>query len=223
MCLATWYTISMRKQDIVIIRSARRTLSLSVNAQGQIVVRAPEKMQTREIERFVSEHDAWIARRRAELALTRPDMSDGAQLQICGTNYTIVPGVRARIVGNTVVLPEERRKEALAALLRRMARVRMTAYLEEYAARRGFSFRAVRITSAKSRWGSCSAEGTISFSYRTALLSEEEARYIAVHELCHTRHMDHSAAFWKEVAAILPGYAAIRRGLRKKSGVMLFF
>ena len=98
----------------------------------------------------------------------------------------------------------------------------MAKLVEAYAVRYGFSYTALRISSARGRWGSCSAVGHLSFSFRIALLSEEEARYIAVHELCHTRHMDHSAAFWTEVRAILPDYVLIRKGLRKKSMIMQY-
>ena len=84
----------------------------------------------------------------------------------------------------------------------------------------GFTFGTVRISSARGRWGSCSQKGTISYSFRTAFLSQYEAEYIAVHELCHTRHMNHSAVFWAEVAKILPDYLQIRKGIREKGVVM---
>ena len=73
---------------------------------------------------------------------------------------------------------------------------------------------------ARGRWGSCNANGAIAFSFRTAFLSEAQARYVAVHELCHTRHLDHSPAFWREVEEIIPDCAAIRASLRAASVVM---
>ena len=204
------------------MRSRRRTLSLSVDGTGEIVVRAPNNMRLSDIEQFVSSHADWIAQRRASIERARPDLSDGAVISLCGVSCTIAQGRRARLEGDVLFLPSSERERAFVSFLRRLTRTRMAAYVEEYAARYGFSYSAVRVSSARGRWGSCSEKGNISFSFRTAFLSEEEARYLAVHELCHTRRMDHSPAFWKEVGAILPDFLRIRKGLRKKGAYMAF-
>ena len=202
-----------------VIRSARKTLSLRIGRDGEVVVRAPRAASNETIEAFVARYAGWIAARRETLAHTRPDFSDGAPLVLYGKGYVIRSG-RARMKDGSVYLPAEGRERALAALLKKLARVQMTAFAEEYAARFEFRYRGVRITSARSRWGSCNAEGALAFSFRTAFLSEEQARYVVVHELCHTRRLDHSPAFWKEVAAVLPGYAAVRKSLKTISYVM---
>ena len=67
---------------------------------------------------------------------------------------------------------------------------------------------------AKTRWGSCNARGHLSFNSRIAMLSPEVAEYIVVHELCHLKQMNHSKAFWDEVAMALPNWSALRRKLR---------
>ena len=109
---------------------------------------------------------------------------------------------------------------ALTALLRPFAKRAVTALVNEYAARYGFTCRSIRITSARGRWGSCNARGALAFSFRTAFLSEEQLRYVVVHELCHTKRLDHSALFWREVGTILPNYIKVRRSLRAASVVM---
>ena len=210
-------------EQYTVLRSARKTMTLSVNAEGKVVVRAPVRISAGQIETFVERHAAWIARRRAELERARPDLSDGGTLSLCGREYRIAAGQRARIAGDVLFLPSRERERAAIALMKRLAREKMGGLLREYADRFGFAFSRLRITSARGRWGSCSTSGTIGFSFRTVLLSEEEMRYLAVHELCHTRHMDHGAAFWRDVGTILPGYEPVRRGLRKKSAVMYFF
>ncbi|MDR1915283.1 MAG: M48 family metallopeptidase [Synergistaceae bacterium] len=67
---------------------------------------------------------------------------------------------------------------------------------------------------AATRWGSCSSSGRIFFNTRLSMLSDEVAEYIVVHELCHLKQMNHSAAFWDEVISALPGARALRRKLR---------
>ena len=185
-----------------------------------MVVRAPRGVGVREISAFVRRHARWIEKRRAALAAAPvPDFTDGAILTLYGRRYTVAAG-RTRIGGDTVYLPAEGRERALAALLKRLAKDYMGNLTAIYAERYGFSYQSVRITSARGRWGSCNANGAIAFSFRTAFLSEAQARYVAVHELCHTRHLDHSPAFWREVEEIIPDCAAIRASLRAASVVM---
>ncbi len=201
------------------MRSDRKTFSLSVNGEGAVVVRAPKAARKAETDAFVRRHLDWIAKRRAALSAARLDLSDGAVIVIFGKSYTVETG-RSRLGEDRVFLPAEKREAALAALLKRTALRYMSALVAEYAERFAFTYAGVRVSSARGRWGSCNAKGAITFSFRTAFLTEKQARYIAVHELCHTRRLDHSAAFWQEVGAILPDYAQTRRSLRRASVVM---
>ena len=71
------------------------------------------------------------------------------------------------------------------------------------------------IRNQKSRWGSCSHKGVLSFNYRIVFLPEYLADYIVVHELSHVREMNHSKRFWTLVAATIPEYLELRKELRK--------
>ena len=220
----TWYNRyvnydHLKHPDYTLIRSDRRTLSLSVDGEGNVVVRAPRSAGGAEIEAFVARHRRWIARRVAVLAAAKPEFSDGQTLALYGKPYRIAAG-RAHFGEDVIFLPSENRERALIALLKQLARAHMTALAAMYAERHGFSYAGIRITSARGRWGSCNSEGALAFSYRTALLSEEQARYIVVHELCHTRFLDHSPAFWAEVGKIIPDYGRVRKSLRASSVVM---
>lgn len=74
----------------------------------------------------------------------------------------------------------------------------------------------VTVRLAKTRWGSCTSRGDLYFNSRVAMLSPDVAQYLVVHELCHLKRMDHSAAFWAEVEAALPGARALRAKLRQE-------
>ncbi len=90
------------------------------------------------------------------------------------------------------------------------------------AERHQFQFEKVRISSARTRWGSCSSKGTISLSWRLILLPLEAVDYVIIHELCHTVVHNHSSRFWKLVEDILPDYKDWRKWLRKNGqNVML--
>lgn len=79
----------------------------------------------------------------------------------------------------------------------------------------GVRYRCVSIRNQKTRWGSCSQKGSLSFNYKIMFLPQEQADYIIVHELCHLKELNHSVRFWDIVSRTIPNYAAIRRKLRK--------
>ncbi len=81
----------------------------------------------------------------------------------------------------------------------------------------GFTFKRISIRNQKTRWGSCSKRGTLSFNYRIAKLPAEVADYIVVHELCHLSELNHSKDFWKLVEQSIPHYKALRKALRQNS------
>ena len=90
--------------------------------------------------------------------------------------------------------------------LKEKARAVLTEKTEYYAAKMGVHYTHIGITSAKGRFGSCSAKGSINYSYRLMLYPEAAWDYIVVHELCHLKHFDHSKAFWQMVKSYLPDY-----------------
>jgi len=100
------------------------------------------------------------------------------------------------------------RKEAKSYLPRRLS------FLAE---EHGFSFARSKITHSSSRWGSCSSSGTISLNIGMMNLPFELIDYVIIHELCHTRHMNHSTKFWDEVAKLDPHYKIHRNELKKYS------
>jgi Predicted metal-dependent hydrolase len=88
--------------------------------------------------------------------------------------------------------------------LREEARSRFAFTLDALAEEHGFTYARLFVKFQKTRWGSCSAKGNINISALLLFLPDALIRYILVHELCHTRALNHSEAFWKEVFAILP-------------------
>ncbi len=204
-----------------IVRSNRKTLSLTVDRTGQPVVRAPLRADAELIGTFVQKHIGWIERRRREI-LSRPtlDLRDGAELTLFGVRYVLCEG-RTRTADGRIFLPAEGREAALVRLLKKLSASEMEARTAALAARFGFRYRGVRISSARGRWGSCNRDGVIAYTFRVAFLPTELTEYVAVHELAHTVVFDHSPRFWAQVAAALPDWKT-RRAALKKSDVMHF-
>ncbi len=94
---------------------------------------------------------------------------------------------------------------------RALAEARLAQLNQEY----GFHYQRISIRNQKTRWGSCSMRGALSFNYRIALLPPELADYVILHELCHLGAFDHSAAFWTLMERAMPDYRERRRALRQ--------
>jgi len=98
---------------------------------------------------------------------------------------------------------------------RRAARELVTMVIDDEAEALGVSVGRIQVRDQRTRWGSCSSSGTLSFSWRLVVPPADVLTYVVVHELCHLRRHDHSKAFWALVERALPGYAEPRRWLRE--------
>jgi predicted metal-dependent hydrolase len=102
----------------------------------------------------------------------------------------------------------------------KLARLELPRRALELAAKHQFTVRKVVIRNQRSRWGSCSKAGTISLNWRLIQTPEEVRDYIILHELAHLRHLNHSSAFWKEVAGLCPGMELAERWLKANSQLL---
>lgn len=107
-------------------------------------------------------------------------------------------------------------KQAALKALRVQARAYLSRQLAVLGEQAGFQFSAIRFSNAGTRWGSCSSSGTISLNIWLMQLPFELIDYVLIHELCHTRHMNHSQAFWNAVESFLPDYRERRKALKQQ-------
>ena len=207
-----------------LMRSNRKTAAIYVR-DGSVEVRAPLKMPKHDIDRFVVSKEAWITGK-----LTK-SQEQSKQRELFALNYgdtIIYRGKEYPIAsksGNRIGFDDEcfymplnlspnQIKTACVKIYRMLAKRDLTAKTLAFAAQMGVAPAAVKINGAKTRWGSCSAQKSINFSWRLIMADDSVIDYVVVHELAHLIKLNHSKEFWKVMSDILPDY--IERQVRLK-------
>ena len=208
-----------------LIRSRRKTVALRLTAQGEVVVRAPMRCPRDYIDRFVLDHERWIRTHQETLRVRAEDrdaflLTEGYPVSLCGETFPvgIVPGERVSIQNGTLILPAgdmDRIREDLLKLAKAHCLPLMEARLDRWARDMGVTYGELKLSNARTRWGSCSRNGVIRLSVWLLFAPDRAIDYVAVHELAHRRHFDHSPAFWAEVAKVMPDYDDQRKVLRR--------
>jgi predicted metal-dependent hydrolase len=221
-------------------RGKRRTIGLSVGPDG-LSVSAPRWTPLGEVDALLQHKADWVLeklqhahQRAGELARARTVWADGAELDFLGQRLRVVldpthsfaqvgallaPGeagalstLRLGLAGNA---SEAQIRDAAQAWLMRQAKRVFTERLDHFAPLLGVRYKVLRLSSAGTRWGSASADGTIRLNWRLIHLKMEMVDYVVVHELSHLHHMDHSPQFWDVVARVMPDHTERRRALKR--------
>lgn len=214
-----------------IIRSNRKTLSISVDSFGRLTVRAPMHCGQERIFAFLREKESWIRKKQAEKSAFAPTLPpenlDGYTFLVLGKEYKISLVDGSKIGLNTergiLYLPQKNAETRLIRWLKENAKRILSAVTAQTAARMGTSYRSVSITSARSRWGSCTYDNAIRYSFRLLFAPKEVVEYVVIHELSHTKHKNHSKAFWREVEKYCPDWKVKRNWLKQHSAWMQLF
>lgn len=205
---------------VILRKSARaRRISLRISQlDGRVTLTLPKGVRDSEGIAFAKEKETWL-RGHLEQRSDETEIAVGACLPVEGRSRRIVSGTGRRVVlGDTdILVPGDPARVAakLQAFLKQMARDRLAAASDDYAARLGKPYARLTLRDTRSRWGSCSSAGGLMFSWRLILCPPEVLRYVAAHEVAHLEQMNHSAAFWDTVTRIHGPYQAPRQWLRQ--------
>ena len=212
-------------------RVRRRSIGFVVGPDG-LEVRAPKWVTLKEVELGLQERGEWVLRKWAEVQerqknIRQIEWADGACLDYLGTS------IRLRLspeVGRSelhegielrLALPlnaeASQIRDAVQAWLMREGRALFEARLNFFAPQMGVQWRKLSLSNAGSRWGSARIDGAIRLNWRLIHLKPDAIDYVVVHELAHLREMNHSPAFWKVVAEILPDHVERRKALQKEN------
>ncbi len=172
-----------------LIRSKRKSYAISISPDGQITVRVPLVTSDREVRQILSQKQHWIVTKYLEQQ----------EKQINKPVSGLTDAQRNALTQRYIVAAKEYFPKRAA-------------YFRQFT---GGTYNRITIRDQKTRWGSCSAKGTLSFNWRLMLAPPAILDYVVVHELCHLTHMNHSAAFWQAVEAVYPDYRSARRWLKE--------
>jgi predicted metal-dependent hydrolase len=209
---------------LLVRRRGRRGVGLKVDETG-LTVSAPATMALSRIEALVRESERWIVRKIAEWSarqVPKAEWRDGAPLHFLGEILAlrVASGARSQVhlvAGELRVATrgagEDEIRRAVVRWYKRAAREWLAERTRLLATRAGLEPPKVMISSAMARWGSCNSRREVRLAWRLVKAPLELVDYVICHELAHLRHMNHSRAFWAEVARQCPDYARLRAEL----------
>lgn len=213
-------------------RSLRRSLSLQIQPNGDILVKAPLFLPQFEIDRFVKSKEIWIDKTLQKIQkhgmhapLQKHTYQVGDSFYYLGNQYSlkfsneykqklqfeqafIVPDVIAK-KGKTAI------KLAITKWYKNIARDLFEQRLMIFSTNNALKYNEFRLTSAKTRWGSCTSQNNIRLNWKLLMAPIEVLDYVVIHELCHTVHHNHSKSFWDLVISIEPNYKIHRKWLKE--------
>ncbi|MDD3118631.1 MAG: SprT family zinc-dependent metalloprotease [Victivallales bacterium] len=219
--------------DELVRSPARRTLCIVVNREARVCVRAPADMPLPAIRRFVAERQPWIAQKKAAIRrqLSRiviRSFTEGENFLFKGQLYPLhfSAAAAAPISFDRAFIIHERYRDKAREMLTGWYEIKAEQLIGErvklYAEAFGLDYLALRIGDTRSQWGSCSAEGKLSFSWRLIMCPTRIIDYVVAHELAHRRYMNHSAAFWAQVAKMRPDYREQQQWLKDNAPLLRF-
>ncbi|MDO5642112.1 MAG: SprT family zinc-dependent metalloprotease [Paracoccus sp. (in: a-proteobacteria)] len=196
-------------------RARRMTLRVA-RAGGRVVLTLPTRASLSEGRDFAQSRAEWLHLTVARMPACQR-VTEGALIPVAGREVLLraLPLRQVTLADGVLGVPQSRAMGAsVQAWLKHRAHVALREAVGRHAATLGRAPRAMSLRDTRSRWGSCTADGRLMFSWRLAMAPPEVLDYVAAHEVAHLAHMDHSPRFWAEVSRLMPGHAPHRAWLR---------
>lgn len=203
-------------------RSFRKTITLRITQDATLEVLAPMRMERKRIEQFIMEKSSWVQQnieKQQQINKERTAYALG-EILFLGTAYPakIYDGKKVMLRENAVWLPDVGLEEQRIKMLqwyKHQAKQILPMRAQQFAKEMDAEYQNVKVTSAKTRWGSCTGKKNVNFSWRLITAPADALDYVVIHELAHLKHMDHSPQFWAEVEAHCKNYKQMQQKLKQ--------
>ena len=214
-------------------RSNRKTLSIVVTSEGEVVIKAPLRLPLCEIQRFVQEKSGWIENKLAKIKNNTSQFSSVINYQKLLVFGNICTAYRSKSVKNIVfdgsrVLvcekwPQDKLMGKINSWYKKLANDYIISRVHQIAEIINLKPGLVKCTGSRGRWGACNNNKHIMINYRAVMLPKRLIDYIIVHELAHLVHLNHSKEFWALVGEIMPAYPSMRKELKQYGFALKLF
>ena len=214
--------------EITLRRTARaRRFSLRVSqSDGRVTLSLPTRAREAEAMAFATAQEGWIRAALARMPVLT-GVGIGSVIPVEGRllQLTSSSGRSVQIVGDLMLVPGDPARAAakVLAYLKVLARDRLAAATDHCAAQLGRRVARISLRDTKSRWGSCTADGALMYSWRLIMAPPQVLAYVAAHEVAHLVEMNHAPAFWAVVTRLYPGWQAERAWLKRHGGGLQAF
>jgi predicted metal-dependent hydrolase len=204
--------------SVQIRHSARaRRLSLRISSlDGKVTLSGPPYVRERDYMAFIRDKEDWIIKNLAVMP-EKTLVAAGAVLVYRGSPVTVAMASQrgVRIAGDAIYVARTSRSigASIKGFLKSQARDALAHASDRYAAQLGVGYSALVLRDTRSRWGSCSSQGQLMYSWRLIMAPPDILDYVAAHEVAHLIEMNHSRAFWNVVARLYPDYEKAREWL----------
>ena len=211
--------------SVQIRHSARaRRLSLRISSlDGKVTLSGPPYVRERDYMAFIRDKEDWIIKNLAVMP-EKTLVAAGAVLVYRGSPVTVAMASQrgVRIAGDAIYVARTSRSigASIKGFLKSQARDALAHASDRYAAQLGVGYSALVLRDTRSRWGSCSSQGQLMYSWRLIMAPPDILDYVAAHEVAHLIEMNHSRAFWNVVARLYPDYEKAREWLRSHGPIL---
>jgi predicted metal-dependent hydrolase len=198
---------------------------VTVDGAGAVEVVLPARAAERRAAEAVRELRPWIERRRRAAARVAAEVArPPGTVPYLGETLLLAPEperTRVHRHGTALLVPQDATQDALERWYRRQARAEIAPRLDAACARAGTRYRGLAIRAQKTRWGSCSSSGAMSFNWRLLLAPAPVLDYVVEHEVCHLEVMDHSPRFWRLLESRVPEWRRHAGWLRRYGATLV--
>ncbi len=227
-----------------IIRSKRKSLALAITSDAELVVRAPFRTSLEYIEKIAAQKIGWIERKIREIqkqpkAVEKKfvageeflylgekyqlKITDGLKIKL-SENWRNSPSLKLRRSEEELFFPKVflwRAKERLLGWYKKQALKEISARVETAARKLNLNCHSIKISNAKTNWGSCGPKNNLHFNWKLIMAPEAVVDYVIIHELTHIAEKNHSRKFWNKVEAAMPEYKKYRKWLRENGRLLI--
>lgn len=192
-----------------VIKSRRKSIAITLDKDWEVLVKAPYLTSKNTILTFLEKHKSWIFKRQTEIKSSKKKYVSWELLYFLGEWYSIIYDEKIKKITfdwKNFIIPDSFTYNEIKKWLENFYKKEAKIYIEKrlvfIANINNLDFNSFRITSAKSRWGSCSTRKNLNFVFRLIMASPSVIDYVIVHELAHLKEMNHSKNFWDLVDII---------------------